>query len=63
MGHKVDSCNTDLHKLFYTPFIVGATGHFEFAMLFTALLLLGAVLNYIFYLGKIEPMKVEEKTA
>ena len=19
MGHKVDSCNTDLHKLFYTP--------------------------------------------
>ncbi|WP_302159078.1 hypothetical protein, partial [uncultured Dialister sp.] len=18
-GHKVDSCNTDLHKLFYTP--------------------------------------------
>lgn len=46
-----------------TGFIVGATGHFEFAMLFTALLLLGAVLNYIFYLGKIEPMKVEEKTA
>ena len=23
MGHKVDSCNTDLHKLFYTP---GNTG-------------------------------------
>ena len=22
MGHKVDSCNTDLHKLFYTPFLL-----------------------------------------
>ena len=21
MGHKVDSCNTDLHKLFYTPLL------------------------------------------
>ncbi|MEQ2747368.1 hypothetical protein AAAT88_09690, partial [Dialister hominis] len=24
MGHKVDSCNTDLHKLFYTPAIITA---------------------------------------
>lgn len=41
-----------------TGFIVAATGHFVFAMLFTAALLLVAVLNYIFYLGRIEPMKV-----
>ena len=28
MGHKVDSCNTDLHKLFYTPKVyTKATGH------------------------------------
>ena len=26
MGHKVDSCNTDLHKLFYTPRLFGLDG-------------------------------------
>lgn len=42
-----------------TGFIVGATGHFEFAMLFTAFLLFIGLLNYIFYLGKIEQIQVD----
>lgn len=44
-----------------TGFIVAYTGHFEFALLFSAVLLLIAMLNFIFVLGKIEPIKIEEK--
>lgn len=43
-----------------TGFIVGYTGHFEFALLFSAVLLLIAMLNFIFVLGKIEPIKMTE---
>lgn len=43
-----------------TGFIVGYTGHFEFALLFTAFLLFLGLLNYIFYLGKIEPIQIDE---
>lgn len=44
-----------------TGFIVGYTGHFEFALLFSAFLLLIAILNFIFVLGKIEPIRVEKQ--
>jgi ACS family glucarate transporter-like MFS transporter len=43
-----------------TGFIVGSTGHFEFALLFSAILLAIAMINFIFGLGKIEPIQVEE---
>lgn len=43
-----------------TGFIVSYTGHFEMAMLFTAILLICGMLNYIFYLGKIEQIQVGE---
>ncbi|WP_196607479.1 MFS transporter [Pectinatus frisingensis] len=43
-----------------TGFIVGYTGHFEFALLFSAFLLLLAIFNFIFVLGKIEPIKAEK---
>ncbi|MDQ0204979.1 MFS transporter [Pectinatus haikarae] len=43
-----------------TGFIVGYTGHFEFALLFSAFLLLIAIFNFIFVLGKIEPIKIDK---
>ena len=43
-----------------TGFIVGQTGHFEYALLFSALLIVIAMINFAFGLGKIEPIKVQE---
>ena len=34
MGHKVDSCNTDLHKLFYTPGKIGDDIRFDDVFLY-----------------------------
>ena len=44
-----------------TGFIVSSTGHFEFALLFSAVLLVIAMVNFVFGLGKIEPIQVEER--
>jgi MFS family permease len=43
-----------------TGFIVGQTGHFEYALLFSSLLIVIALFNFIFYLGKIKPIEVNE---
>ena len=43
-----------------TGFIVGSTGHFEYALLFSAFLIFLAIINFVFGLGRIEPIKVEE---
>ncbi|MFY0762411.1 MFS transporter [Metabacillus dongyingensis] len=40
-----------------TGFIVGATGSFVPALLFSAALIIVAILNYIFLLGKVEPIQ------
>ena len=43
MGHKVDSCNTDLHKLFYTP---GRNGLVWYFLSFVSFLYMG---NFIYF--------------
>ena len=43
-----------------TGFIVGSTGHFEYALLFSAFLIFLAIINFVFGLGKIEPIKVNK---
>lgn len=43
-----------------TGFIVGSTGHFEYALLFSAFLIFLAIINFVFGLGKIELIKVNK---
>lgn len=42
-----------------TGFIVSYTGHFQYALMFSAVLIAIAMLNYIFLLGKVEQIKVD----
>jgi ACS family glucarate transporter-like MFS transporter len=41
-----------------TGFIVGATGSFNIALLFSATLILVAILNYLFLLGEVKRIEV-----
>jgi len=43
-----------------TGAIVGATGHFTWALVFSAVLVVIGILNYLFLLGKVEPIVDEE---
>lgn len=43
-----------------TGAIVGATGSFNAALLFSAALIVIAIVNYLFLLGKVEPIKVNQ---
>lgn len=45
-----------------TGAIVGATGSFEYALVFSAGLIVIAILNYLFLLGKVERIEPEGKT-
>jgi ACS family glucarate transporter-like MFS transporter len=40
--------------------IVGATGSFEYALLFSAALIVVAIVNYLFLLGKVERIEADE---
>jgi ACS family glucarate transporter-like MFS transporter len=42
-----------------TGAIVGATGSFEYALVFSAGLIVVAILNYLFLLGKVERIEAE----
>jgi ACS family glucarate transporter-like MFS transporter len=44
-----------------TGAIVGATGHFTWALVFSAVLVVIGILNYLFLLGKVEPIVDEEQ--
>ncbi|MDU6442224.1 MAG: MFS transporter, partial [Pantoea sp.] len=41
--------------------IVGATGNFTWALVFSAVLVVIGILNYLFLMGKVEPIVDEEK--
>jgi ACS family glucarate transporter-like MFS transporter len=43
-----------------TGAIVGATGSFEYALLFSAALIVVAIVNYLFLLGKVERIEADE---
>jgi ACS family glucarate transporter-like MFS transporter len=43
-----------------TGAIVGATGSFEYALLFSAALIVVAIVNYLFLLGKVERIQADE---
>lgn len=45
-----------------TGAIVGATGSFVYALLFSAALIVLAIINYLFLLGKVEPIRFDEHT-
>ena len=44
-----------------TGAIVGATGHFTWALVFSAVLVVIGILNYLFLMGKVEPIVDEEQ--
>lgn len=46
-----------------TGAIVGATGSFVYALLFSAALIVLAIINYLFLLGKVEPIRFDTHTA
>jgi len=41
-----------------TGFIVTYTGHFQYALVFSAFLIFVAMINYIFLLKKVEQIKI-----
>ena len=43
-----------------TGFIVATTGSFNIALLFSAGLIVAAILNYLFLLGRVEPIVTED---